>query len=87
LKNPSKNAYGASLGTHLHTTNFPTGVATNKPTSKGLITSLDNFTNLLDTREWVAPESKKKNDGLNSRIGLVLVTTFDSTPGSLGTSE
>jgi hypothetical protein len=42
--------------TLLHVTVFPTGVATAKLTSKVLTESLDSFTNMLDTKEWVAFE-------------------------------
>jgi hypothetical protein len=40
----------------LHMTVFPTGVATAKSTSRVLMKSLDSFRNMLDTKEWVAPE-------------------------------
>jgi len=72
--------------TRLHTTVFPTRVASTKPTSKGLNANLDIFTNVLDTKELVAPRSNK-TDALNPKKGMVFVTTFDSPFGPSRTSE
>jgi hypothetical protein len=76
---------GHSQITHLQTIVFPTGVVIARPGSKVHTTSLDNLTNIIDMKEWVAPESNKTKAS-NPSIGAVLVTTFDPLSGSLGTS-
>jgi len=42
--------------------------------------------NMIDKKEWVAPESNK-TDTLNPKMGIVPVTTSVSLSDSLGTSE
>jgi hypothetical protein len=56
-----------------------------RPGSKVRITSLDNLTNIIDMKEWVAPESNK-TEASNPSIGAIHVTTFDPASSSLGTS-
>ena len=72
--------------TRLQTTVFPTWVVTPRPGSKVRTTSLDNLTNIIDTKEWVAPESNKTKTS-NPSIGVVPDTTSDPPSGSPGTSE
>jgi hypothetical protein len=54
---------GHSQTTRLQTTVFPMGVVTARLGSKVCTTSLDNLTNIIDTKEWVAPKSNKINSG------------------------
>ena len=61
------------------------GVVTARPGSKVQTTSLDNLTNIIDTKEWVAPESNK-TEASNPSTGAVPVTTSDPPFGSPGTS-
>jgi hypothetical protein len=69
---------GHALAILLHVIVFPTEVTMTKPTSKVLTESLDNFTNVLDTKEWVASEPK---------MGIVPVTTSVSLSGSPGINK
>jgi hypothetical protein len=69
---------GHSQTTRLQTPIFPTGVVIVRPGSKVLTTSLDNLTNTIDTKEWVASESNK-TEASNPSIGAVPVTTSDSS--------
>jgi hypothetical protein len=61
------------------------GVVIVKPGSKVLTTSLDNLTNTIDMKDWVAPKSNK-TEASNPSIGAVLVTTSDPPSGSPETS-
>ena len=70
--------------TCLQTTVFPTEVVIARPGSKVHTTSLDSLTNIIDTKEWVAPKSNKI-EASNPSIGTVPVTTSDH-PSSLRTS-
>jgi hypothetical protein len=85
IKYSSINANRAFANYTLTDTVFPTGVVTARPGSKILTTSLDNLTNTIDMKEWVAPESNK-TEALNLSIGTVAVTTSDSPSGSPGIS-
>jgi hypothetical protein len=47
---------GHSQTIHLNITIFATGVVTARLESKVCTISLDNLTNVIDMKEWVAPE-------------------------------
>ena len=64
---------------------FPMGVVIDRLGYKVRTTSLDHFTNIKDTKEWVALESNK-TEASNPSIGAVPVTTFDSPSDSPSTS-
>jgi hypothetical protein len=66
--------------TCLQTTIFPTGVVTARPDYKVRTTSLDSLTNIIDTKELVAPKSNKTKAS-NPSIGTIPVTTSDPPSG------